>query len=181
DARDLHRGGKDRPPASGGCDRRGPALRQGGISSDTQPVQLAAERAACAIPAKKPAKPRDDDEDDIGSGMPSSPLLGMLRQRIIPVARGCFRRDRAGRADYQVRAVFAFELAEREVISAEVTGQITDELKACLLAAVDDLAVPRFNGRVVVRYPLVTERETLPSQIELTPQVAERLDALIGP
>jgi hypothetical protein len=181
DPRDLHRGGKDRPPANAGCDRRGPALRQGGISSDTQPVQLAAERAACAMPAKKPAKAKADDADDIGSGMPSSPLLGMLRQRIIPVARGCFRRDRAGRADYQVRAVFAFELAEREVVSAEVTGQITDALRACLLAAVDDLSVPRFSGRVVVRYPLVTERETLPSQIELTPQVAERLDALIGP
>ena len=62
-----------------------------------------------------------------------------------------------------------------------MTGTITDALRSCLLAAVDELAVPRFSGRVVVRYPLVTERETLPSQVELTPQTAERLDALIAP
>jgi hypothetical protein len=104
----------------------------------------------------------------------------MLRQRIMPVARGCFRRDRAGRPDYQVRAVFEFELAEREVVSADVTGKIAEELRACLLAAVDQLAVPRFTGRVLVRYPLVTEREPLPSQIELTPHTAERVDSLIG-
>lgn len=181
DARDLGRGAKDKPDNSGrGCDRRGPALRHGGLSSDAKPVALAAERSACAVPAKKPAPKSADDDDDVGSGMPSSPLLGMLRQRIVPVARGCFRRDRAGRADYQVRAVFSFELAEREVVSAEVTGQITEALKACLLAAVDELAVPRFSGRVVVHYPLVTERETLPSQIELTPQLAEKVDALLG-
>jgi len=89
--------------------------------------------------------------------------------------------DRAGRPDYQVRAVFAFELAEREVVSAEVTGTITDALRSCLLGAVDELAVPRFSGRVVVKYPLVTEKETLPAQIELTPQTAERLDSVIGP
>ena len=76
--------------------------------------------------------------------------------------------------------MFEFELAEREVISADVTGKISDVLRTCLLAAVDGLAVPRFSGRVVVRYPLVTERETLPSQIELTPEAAVRVDALIA-
>jgi hypothetical protein len=184
DPRDLGRGGRDRPDATPkNCDRRGPALRYGGLSSDDKPVALAAERSACAVPApaKKAAPKSEEDEDKIGAGMPSSPLLGMLRQRIIPVARGCFRRDRAGRPDYQVRAVFSFELSEREVVSAEVTGKITDTLRACLLAAVDELAVPRFNGRVVVNYPLVTERETVPSQIELTPQLAERVDSLLGP
>lgn len=186
DPRDLGRGGRDRPESGtskgSSCDRRGPALRQGGLSSDIRPVALAAERSACAVPAKKPDKKSDSGgEDDIGSGMPSSPLLGMLRQRIIPVARGCFRKDRAGRADYQVRAIFAFELAEREVVSAEVTGKITDALRQCLLSAIDGLAVPRFTGRVVVHYPLVTEREILPSQIELTSEAAEKVDSLLGP
>jgi hypothetical protein len=187
DSHDLGRGGRDRPElAEKGCDRRGPALRQGGLSSDAKPLALAAERTTCATPTKKPTKKAAIDEADspnneAGTGMPSSPLLGMLRQRIIPVARGCFRKDRAGRADYQVRAVFSFELAEREVVSAEVTGKITDALRECLLSAIDQLAVPRFTGRVAVHYPLVTERETLPSQIELTPEAAEKVDSLLGP
>jgi hypothetical protein len=156
------------------------------LSSDAKPVSLAAERTTCAAPAKKPTKKAAIDEaetpnNEAGTGMPSSPLLGMLRQRIIPVARGCFRKDRAGRPDYQVRAVFSFELAEREVVSAEVSGKITDALRDCLLSAIDDLAVPRFSGRVVVRYPLVTEREGLPSQIELTPEAADKVDSLLGP
>lgn len=191
DPHDLGRGSRDRPDATrtdtakNSCDPRGPALRQGGLSSDAKPVALAADRASCAAPAKKPAKKAEIDEvepnTEQGTGMPSSPLLGMLRQRIIPVARGCFRKDRAGRPDYQVRAVFSFELSEREVVSAEVTGKITDTLRDCLLGAIDDLAVPRFSGRVVVHYPLVTERETLPSQIELTPEAAEKVDSLLTP
>jgi VWA domain containing CoxE-like protein len=188
DARDLGRGGRDRPDTAAGskdCDRRGPASRHGGLSSDAKPVALAAERTTCASAAKKPLKKQEPEDDgssqEIGSGMPSSPLLGMLRQRIIPVARGCFRKDRAGRADYQVRAVFAFELAEREVVSAEVTGKITEALRECLLTAIDGLSVPRFSGRVVVHYPLVTEREALPSQIELTPEAAEKVDSLLAP
>ncbi|HEY2736685.1 MAG TPA: VWA domain-containing protein [Polyangiales bacterium] len=174
--------GQDHPPVRGiDCDRRGPAQRVSGLSSDAAPVALAEERALCiARPAAKP-KPNDRDADEVGAGMPSSPLLSMLRQRILPVARGCFRRDRAGRADYQVRAVFEFELADREVLSAHVEGKIADALRACLLDSIDSLAVPRFSGKVVVRYPLVTERETLPAQIELTATTADRLDALIGP
>jgi hypothetical protein len=187
DPRDIGRGGRDRPENAGpkGCDRRGPASRQGGLSSDSKPVALAAERTSCASAAKKPLKKQESEDDgssaEIGTGMPSSPLLGMLRQRIIPVARGCFRKDRAGRADYQVRAVFAFELAEREVVSAEVTGKITEALRECLLTAIDGLSVPRFSGKVVVHYPLVTEKEALPSQIELTPEAAEKVDSLLAP
>lgn len=173
--------GQDQPKRRGTvCDRRGPARRLGGLSPDDAPVQLAQERALCAVPAAASSEP-SDDEPELGIGMPGSPLLGMLRQRIMPVARGCFRRDRAGRPDYQVRAVFVFELAEREVISAAVQGKIAQALRDCLLTAVDSLAVPRFTGRVVVRYPLVTEREPLPSQIELTPETAGEIDRLIGP
>jgi hypothetical protein len=66
-------------------------------------------------------------------------------------------------------------------VSAEVTGKITEALRECLLTAIDGLAVPRFSGRVVVNYPLVTEKETLPSQIELTPEAAEKVDSLLTP
>jgi hypothetical protein len=183
DAADLNRGG-DRPanqmlPAKRGvdCDRRGPAQRVSGLSSDAAPVDLAVERAVCALPVAQP-KPREPD-DEVGAGMPGSPLLSMLRQRIIPVARGCFRRDRAGRADYEVRAMFVFELAEREVISASVQGKIPEQLRSCLLEAVDTLSVPRFAGKVVVRYPLITEKEAVPSQIELTAETADRLDSVL--
>jgi hypothetical protein len=151
------------------------------LSSDIQPVLLAEERARCAIPVAAPKLATKSDDDELGAGMPSSPLLSMLRQRIMPVARGCFRRDRAGRADYQVRAVFEFQLADREVVSAQVQGKIADELRHCLLSAVDSLAVPRFTGKVIVRYPLATEREPLPAQVELTTDTAGRLDAVIAP
>lgn len=173
--------GQDAPAQRGAyCDRRGPATRRGGLSSDTQPVQLAHERAECAVPVPaKTSKKPEEDAEELGAGMPSSPLLSMLRQRIMPVARGCFRRDRAGRADYQVRAVFEFQLADREVVSAQIQGKIQEELRRCLLSAVDTLAVPRFTGKVLVRYPLVTEREPLPAQIELTADTAGRLDAVI--
>jgi hypothetical protein len=62
-----------------------------------------------------------------------------------------------------------------------VQGTIAQDLRDCLLTAVDSLAVPRFTGRVVVRYPLVTEREPLPSQIELAPETAGEIDRLTGP
>lgn len=180
-ARSERPDGQDAPPQRGGaCDRRGPALRASGLSSDSAPVQLASERAICAIPVPKTRPKSEEDAPELGAGMPGSPLLGMLRQRIMPIARGCFRRDRAGRPDYQVRAVFVFELAEREVVAASVQGKIEDALRSCLLQAVDGLLVPRFTGKVLVRYPLVTEREPLPSQVELTAGTAGEVDALIS-
>jgi hypothetical protein len=113
--------------------------------------------------------------------MPGSPLLQMLRRRIIPVARGCFRRDRAGRAAYAVRAVFEFELAEREVVAAQVKGRIPEPLRSCLLGAVDTLDVSYFTGTVIVRYPLRTQREPLPAQIELTPGARRAVESVVGP
>jgi len=179
DRADLERAQSLSSEAAHGCERRGPAQRRSGLSSDAAPLALAVERATCALP-RTPQKNATTDKPALGSGMPGSPLLSMLRMRIMPVARGCFRRDRAGRADYQVRAVFEFELAEREVVSAKVQGQIAEPLRACLLAAVDGLNIPPFTGKVAVRYPLVTEREPLPSQIELTPATANQLDSVTG-
>ena len=112
--------------------------------------------------------------------MPAEPLLSMLRQRIMPVARGCFRRDRAGRADYRNRAVFAFTLADREIVDARIEGQIPPALQQCLLAAVDTLEVPRFTGTVRVRYPLITESVPLPEQIQLETGTAGTIDRMFG-
>jgi hypothetical protein len=180
DARDLALAGRSdwpEPPASpkATCDRRGPAHRVSAISSDAQPVALAEERLC--KPAPK-AQVRSGNSLEIGAGMPSDPLLSMLRQRILPVARGCFRRDRAGRADYQKRAIFVFALAEREVVDAHVEGAIPDALRQCLLTSIDTLEVPRFSGVVKVRYPLITESVPLPEQIELRSETAGTLDRL---
>jgi hypothetical protein len=164
-----------RPPrGDGACDPRGPARRPGGVSSEAAPLALAAPHACHQPLRRKAAKSR------VGKGMPAEPLLAMLRQRIMPIARGCFRRDRAGRADYEVRAVFAFRLADREIAEARVEGKVPAPLRACLLKAVDSLEVPRFTGVVAVRYPLRTIREPLPREIELTPTTAEQLDTAFG-
>jgi len=104
----------------------------------------------------------------------------MLRRRVVPVARQCFRRDRAGRADYSVRAIFEFRLAEREVVGVEVRGRIREPLRRCLLEAVTALDVPRFSDTVLVRYPLRTQREERAPTIELIPEVAQEVDRVLG-
>ena len=115
------------------------------------------------------------------SRLPSRSLLELLRQRIVPVARGCFREDRRGRPSYQTRAVFEFRLADREVVDAEVTGRLTPELRACLLAAVDTLEIPRFDGTVAVRYPIYTAPQLPPPTLTLDTDVADAVDGLIDP
>ncbi len=102
----------------------------------------------------------------------------MLRHRIVPVARGCFREDRAGRPNYQTRAVFAFQLADREIVDAGVSGRLTPELRACLLRAVDELAIPRFDGTVAVRYPIYTAPQLPPPTLSLDGDVADAVDAI---
>jgi Mg-chelatase subunit ChlD len=159
------------------CDRRGPANARSGINSDAAPVALAEERVCLmtkASAAQQAAKPV------LGKGMPSDPLLDMLRLRVMPFARDCFRRDRAGKSNYQLRAVFVFALAEREVVSAGVEGQIPEPLRQCLMGAVDTLDVPRFTGTVEVRYPLVTESVPKAEQIQLTQVAAQAIDSVIG-
>jgi len=175
DARDLLARDDDFPKAGAKhCDARGPARRHSGISSDASPVALAEAHSCRAAP--KPSAP----VSEIGIGMPSDPLLDMLRRRVMPVARGCFRRDRAGRPDYAKRAVFAFTLAEREVTDARIEGSIPEALRTCLLTAVDTLEVPRFSGAVTVRYPLVTESLPRPEQVELRGATAATLDHMFG-
>ncbi|MDH5675368.1 MAG: VWA domain-containing protein [Myxococcales bacterium] len=181
DPRDLAVAASDWPSTRAGrksCDRRGPAQRHSGISADRDPIAPIAERV-CTV--KKPgAQEKPPGQLEPGAGMPSDPLLMMLRRRIMPAAVGCFRRDRAGRPIYEKRAVFRFSLAEREIVDAAVEGDITPVLRGCLLSAIDRLDVPRFAGTVHVRYPLRTESLTLPARIELSTSAAGELDALLG-
>ena len=154
------------------CMPRGPGSRPSGVSSDLSPIALAGVRS-CAMPPPATASREE------GRGVPANTVLNMLRQRVVPVARRCFRRDRAGRAEYSVRATFEFRLGDREVLDADVRGSIDSELRQCLLEAVHDLDVPRFEGAVVVRYPLYTEPELRPPVIELEPEVAQQVDRIL--
>lgn len=113
------------------------------------------------------------------SQLPAGALLELLRQRIVPVARGCFREDRAGRASYSTRAVFELRLSDREVVDARVEGRVRPELARCLERAVDGLEIPAFDGTLEVRYPLYTAPELPPPTLGLEPQVAEAVDAIL--
>jgi len=165
--------GDARATASDTCHPRGPSRRPGGLSTDASPIALATPRT-CEPPEPTPPPRR------LGRGMPAESVLRLLRQRLIPSARACFRRDRAGRADYSVHARYELTLADREVVRAEVRGEITDVLRACLTDAVDTLDVPRFEGAIVLRYPLYTERAPRPPTIELHDDVAAAIDSVAG-
>lgn len=171
DATDFDADPPPRPP--GRCDPRGPATRASGIPPTLGPVALAAPRV-CAPPRAPPSA-----SEAPGRGIPAETVLRMLRQRVVPIARRCFRRDRAGRADYSVRAEYHFELTDREVVRADVVGEIPPPLRACLQQAIDRLDVPRFEGRVVVRYPVYTERDAPPPRVELHDDVAREVDRVL--
>lgn len=155
------------------CDALGPPRLASGVSSDPSPV-APAEARSCQPPA-----PDDADAGDDRTGVPASTVLSMLRQRVVPAARQCFRRDRAGRARYSVHATFELRLADREVVEAGVSGEIAPELRRCLEDAVHDLDVPRFEGTVRVRYPVYTQAEPRPPTIQLEPEVAHRVDSVL--
>lgn len=123
------------------------------------------------------ASARAGTDTTAGRGVPAETVLGMLRQRIVPAARGCFRSDRAGRADYSVRAIYGFVLRDREVEAVRVEGEVPDRLRTCLARAITRLDVPYFSGRVVVTYPLRTQAETREAPLELTAQTQRALDA----
>lgn len=112
------------------------------------------------------------------SGLPAQSLLEMLRQRIVPIARGCFRDDRAGRAAYSARATFEFRLADREVVAADVRGRMSGELRECLLRAAFALDIPRFDGAIDVRYPVHTAAQLAPPTLTLAPDIASAVDAI---
>ncbi|MBK8171886.1 MAG: VWA domain-containing protein [Sandaracinaceae bacterium] len=161
---------------SASCDPRGPALRAGGVNTDAAPIALVSVRACVdpmrAAPAAPPTRANLE-----GRGIPAETVLSMLRTRIIPSARGCFRQDRRGRGDYSARAIYTFTLADREVVSVDIDGTIAEPLRLCLRDAIDTLDVPRFSGTVVVRYPIRTEAAEPEPTLELAPEVAREIDA----
>jgi hypothetical protein len=118
------------------------------------------------------------DDPLAGKGIPKDTVRVMLRQRLVPAARRCFRQDRRGRADHARRAEYIIRLAEREVIEARVQGDLPDALRRCLLGAVDGLDVPMFEGVVLVHYPVYTERAPDPPRLELEGPVADEVDAV---
>lgn len=158
------------------CADSGPATRASGVSTDDHPIVLAEARMCSAPVETAPAA----STSNLGRGVPAETVLSMLRGRIVPAARRCFRIDRAGRGDYSVRAVFELELADREVSGAEVEGQISERLRSCLMSTLESLDVPAFRGSVLVRYPLYTERHPPPPTIELRDDVAAPVDRLLG-
>jgi len=115
------------------------------------------------------------------TSLPERSLLTMLRQRIVPAARQCFRNDRRGRPSYQRRAVFEFQLADREVVEATISGSIAPRLRQCLAQAMDTLDIPPFEGTVNVRYPVYTAARLPPPVLTLDTEVADAVDAVSEP
>ena len=179
------RGARGGAPAV--CVPYGPATHPSGVSSDLAPVALAEPRSCRAAvgndaEAREPGELRDARPSNPldGRGVPAETLLAMLRSRVVPAARACFRADRAGRADYSVRAGIAFTLADREILSTDITGELAPALRSCLLDALERLEVPRFEGTVVVRYPVYTEAAPPAPTIELTDGAARGVDRTFG-
>jgi hypothetical protein len=159
------------------------------VGTDVHLVLAEARRCDAARPVEGAPAPRSAArpsgriarlvEREGQSRLPARSLLELLRQRIVPVARGCFREDRAGRPSYQTRAVFALRLSDQEVVEAQVVGRLSPELSSCLTRAVDALEIPRFAGTVVVRYPIYTTPELPPPTMALDPEVADAVDAVL--
>jgi hypothetical protein len=170
DPRDLAR--RD----AGSCHAQGPYATESAVVARTVALALAHTRR-CDPPAPEsaaaPAARR--------SGLPARVLLATLRRRVIPAARGCFRDDRRGRADYQERAELRLELADREIVGSSVEGEVEPELRACLSSALDNLEVPGFDGSVIVRWPLYTRAIAPPPVIELAPGLAADVDRMFPP
>lgn len=140
---------------------------------DRSPIPTRSEASPPVVSAPEHLRPHEGP-----GGLPERSLLTMLRQRIIPAARGCFRNERRGRPSYQRRAVFEFRLADREVIAAHVRGSLAAPLRECLTHAMDSLDIPPFDGSVSVRYPVYTASRLPPPTLSLDPEVADAVDAL---
>jgi hypothetical protein len=174
-------------PEALACAAHGPARHASGVSSDASPVALVGPRACAIESAERPpehepgALPTGPAPNPLaGRGVPAETLFAMLRTRVVPAARACFQADRAGRADHAVRVSIAFALADRELAAADIGGAITPVLRSCLLEALERIEVPRFEGTVIVRYPVYTEAVPPPPTIELGDGAARGVDGVFG-
>lgn len=132
-----------------------------------------AARAGVFVPTMETA-------GDTATSFAAEPVLSLLRSRLIPAARACLRSDRRGREDYSVRAVYELTLADQEVVSAEVVGEMPNALRVCLRDAAGRLDVPAFAGRVQIRYPLYTEGASPAPTVELDGRASDAIDATFG-
>lgn len=160
---------------AGSCSARGPYATASAVVPREIGLALAHSRR-CEEPAEVRIGPASTER---ASGLPPRAILRALRGRVIPPARACFRADRRGRSDYQERAEIRIELADREIASSEVRGEITPALRECLLQALEALEVPGFEGTVLVRWPLYTAPTMPPPVLSLEPEVADTIDRAI--
>jgi Mg-chelatase subunit ChlD len=133
---------------------------------DTLPPAIAALPYEAVAPSAPPVE----------TGMPKQSVLNLLRTQLVPRSRACLRSDRKGRGDYAVGLTFRMTLARREIADAQILGEVPPALKSCLLDILDSLQLPWFSGRLLVNYPIHTEREPDPPTIELAPEVVDALD-----
>lgn len=168
----------DLDASAGACDASGApraraSTRAGSIVGHGLRI-APAHRRSCELAAPAAATAHAEH------GLPGRVLRDLLRRRVIPPARACFRDDRAGRAHVHREVTFELVLADREIAAASVTGDITDELRVCLLGAFDGVEVPSFDGTLVVRWPVHTEAVLPPPVIELAPDVAREVHEIAG-
>lgn len=142
---------------------------------DSPAVPEPTERAPMAASPDTPTRFRRHDGP---RQLPPRSLLTMIRQRIVPAARGCFRSDRRGRAAYQSRAVYTFRIADQEIVDSHVDGNLASELRTCLSDAIDELDIPPFDGVVNVTYPIYVAPQLPPPTLTLDADVADAVDAL---
>lgn len=173
-------------PAPSACTTQGVFHSPSAVVGPREPLLLADTRRCDEpiVPRPRPAaesaprtpRPERLRRHEGPTSLPERSLLTLLRQRIVPAARGCFRDDRRGRPSYQRRAVFEFRLADREVIEARVRGELGASLRDCLGRAIDELEIPPFDGVVSVRYPVYVAPRLPPPTLSLDPDVADVVD-----
>lgn len=157
--------------AADGSPRARPTQRASSVAGHGRRIAPAHHRS-CSVTTPAAATARE-------SLLPARALRDHLRRRVIPPARACFRDDRMGRPRHHREVVFALTLADREVIEADVEGELPPDLRGCLLHAFDALDVPAFDGTLVVRWPVHTDAIPPPPTIELGPDVARMIGDLV--
>ncbi|AKF10804.1 vWA domain-containing protein [Sandaracinus amylolyticus] len=106
-------------------------------------------------------------------------LRRMVRRQLGPRVRGCLAGARAGRPDWHAHVTLDLSLAHREVLGARVSGENVDaSLASCILAGVDDLQVPRFDGRIDVSYPFRAVAIARPAALPLDDATSSVLDTI---
>jgi len=173
----------DADPASMSCAEGTTALHPSATLPRPTPLPnrfARVERRSCREPAASTASTASTAATR-PSRLTAATLLRSLRQRVIPTARDCFRRDRRGRAEYSTHVALLVTLADQEIVDVRAEGVIAPAFRACLVDAFEGLEVPPFEGVVTARWPLYTRPELPPPTLELHPDLATAVDAISTP